>query len=120
MAKSSRGLTRPTFGYSSDTFDYDNALKVEQKKWDKQYDCTEAAEYYFNGNNKKCYLLFLQHCTKPLKTKLEGMDGWAIIKVSQDGIELIKMIRDICHRCDDSNQGMIELVNTAKAGCMSW
>ncbi len=42
----------------------------------------------------------MQHSTTEMKTKLLTMDLWAKTSAAQDGIVLLKMIRDICHKKD--------------------
>ena len=42
----------------------------------------------------------MQNSTPEMKTKLLTMDSWTRTSASQDGIALLKMIRDICHKKD--------------------
>jgi hypothetical protein len=42
----------------------------------------------------------MQHSTPKMKTKLLTMDSWTKTSTAQDGIVLLKTIRDICHKKD--------------------
>ncbi len=42
----------------------------------------------------------MQHSMPKMKTKLVTMDSWAATSAAQDGIRLLKIIRDICHKKD--------------------
>ncbi len=42
----------------------------------------------------------MQHSTPKMKTKLLTMDSWAKTSATQDGIALLKTIRDISHKKD--------------------
>jgi hypothetical protein len=53
-------------------------------------------------NRQKNYNLVMQHSTQEMKTKLLTTDSWTSTKTSQDGITLLKTIRDICHKKDSS------------------
>ncbi len=58
----------------------------------------------------------MQHSTPKMKTKLLTMDSWAATSAAQDGIGLLKIIRDICHKKDGSTNAttILDLVRMDK------
>ena len=70
----------------------------------------------YKENNQKAYTLLRQHTEEPLRTKLEGMSDWARVSADQDGVGMLRMIRSVLHKNDESNVGMMSLVN---ANCAS-
>jgi hypothetical protein len=55
---------------------------------------------WWDKNTQKIYNLVMQHSRPEMKTKLLTMDSWAKRSATQDGIELLKTIRDISHKKD--------------------
>jgi hypothetical protein len=55
---------------------------------------------WWDENTQKIYNLVMQHSTPEMKTKLLTMDLWEITSATQDGITLLKTIRDIYHKKD--------------------
>ena len=53
--------------------------------------------------------LYLQHCTPDMISILNAMNGWESAEVTQDGITLIKMIRSIINKHEDSRQGLMAI-----------
>jgi hypothetical protein len=51
----------------------------------------------------------MQHSTPEMKTKLLTIDSWAATSATQDGIGLLKIIRDICHKKDGGTNATIIL-----------
>ncbi len=51
-----------------------------------------------------------------MKTKLLTMDSWAATSAAQDGIGLLKIIRDICHKIDSGTNAttILDLVRMDK------
>jgi hypothetical protein len=58
----------------------------------------------------------MQHSTPKMKIKLLTMDSWAATSTAQDGIRLLKIIRDICHKKDGSPNAMtiLDLIHMDK------
>ena len=48
-----------------------------------------------------------------MKTKLLTMDSWTTTSNAQDGIALLQMIRDICHK-KDSGSDVITILDLVK------
>ncbi len=49
-----------------------------------------------------------------METKLQGMKIWSEIDETQDGLMLIKLIRDITHKRDETTQAMLVVVQADK------
>ena len=58
----------------------------------------------------------MQHSTPEMKTKLLTMDLWVQTSTAQDGIELLKTIRDISHKKDGGTNAttILDLVRMDK------
>jgi hypothetical protein len=54
----------------------------------------------WDENTQETYNLVMQHSTPEMKMKLLTMDSWAKTSATQDGIALLKTIRDISHKKD--------------------
>ena len=70
----------------------------------------EKRQYNKNDKKPKCNLLS-QYTKKALRTKLEGMSDWARVSADQDGVGMLCMIRSVLHKNDESDVGMMSLVN---------
>ena len=46
---------------------------------------------------KKTYNLLLQHCTPDLEGKLKHMENYKTTETDQDRINMVKLIRSVCH-----------------------
>ena len=62
------------------------------------------------SNNQVIFNLFLSHCSPEMETKLQGMKTWSEINETQDGLKLIKLIRNITHNRDETAQAMLDVV----------
>ena len=62
-------------------------------------------------NKKKFYNLVMQHSTPKIKTKLLTMDTWTRTSAAQEGIALLKMIHDICHKKDGGCDILADISN---------
>ena len=49
-----------------------------------------------------------------METKLQGMKIWSEIDETQDGLMLIKLIRDITHKRNETVQAMLDVVRADK------
>ena len=49
-----------------------------------------------------------------METKLQGMKTWSDIDETQYGLMLIKLIRDITHKRDETAQAMLDVVRADK------
>ncbi len=54
----------------------ENASRTAEKKWEITIFKVENNHLHFEDNNKRCYNLYLQHCTPQMKVKLKFMEGW--------------------------------------------
>ena len=115
-ARAVRTMTAPTF---------DQPTKPE-KQADGAYDELEK-DVYMNelkevkklqatwaSNNQIIFNLFISHCSPEMETKLQGMKTWSEIDETQDGLMLIKLIRDITHKRDETAQAMLDVVRADK------
>jgi len=62
------------------------------------------------SNNQIIFDLFLSHYSPEMKTKLQGVKTWSKIDKSQDGLKLIRLVRDIMHKQDETAQAMLDVV----------
>ncbi len=62
------------------------------------------------------YNLMMQHSTPDMKIKLLTMDSWAVMSAAKDGIGLLKIICDICHKKDSgaNARAILDLVHMDK------
>ncbi len=88
-------LKEPTIIFPKDPTDPTNL--VETTKWQRKYNHAHDQQKWWDGNTQKIYNLVMQHSMPEMKTKLLTMDSWAKTGATQDGIALLKTIRDICH-----------------------
>jgi hypothetical protein len=79
---------------------------VETTKWQRKYDYVHDQPKWRDKNTQKIYNLVMQHSTPKMKTKLLTMDSWVAKSAAQDGIGLLKTIRDICHKKDGGTNAM--------------
>ena len=92
--------------YSDDEYD---AMLAEWKLDVSEYveDMKEyrTAKRDWDDCRVRIYNLLLTHCPKELETKLKEMSNWAKISADRDAIELVKLIRGITHKHDETAQG---------------
>jgi hypothetical protein len=93
-----RELKEPTIVFPKDP--EDPTYLVETTKWQRKYNHAHDQEKWWNENTQKIYNLVMQHSTPEMKTKLLTMDSWATTSATQDGIALLKTIKDISHQKD--------------------
>ena len=79
--------------------DYIVAMKTYQAKKDK-----------WDENQPRAYNLVLQHCPAELKTRLTSQANWDQVWVDRDVVGLLKIIRDIAHNHDESNFGLMAII----------
>ena len=94
-AKAMLELQAPVLALPSDPDD--KATSVAIFKWEKNYAKVEKKIETWEENNKKVFNLVLQHSTPEISNKIESLDDWATVKDAMDGIELLKLIRKVCH-----------------------
>ena len=99
MAMDIKNMEKPTINVPK--VPEDTARRVDIFILEKKHKEAKRKEKTFEENNKKTYILILQHCTPELEGKLNGIDKYDAIETYQDGIELDKLIRTICHLQDD-------------------
>ena len=91
-------LKEPTIVFLEDPTDPTNL--VETTKWQRKYNHAHDQQKWWDENTQKIYNLVMQHSTPEMKTKLLTMDSWAKTSTTQDGIALLKTIRDRSHKKD--------------------
>jgi hypothetical protein len=91
-------LKEPTIIFLKDPTDTTNL--VETTKWQRKYNHAHDQQKWWDENTQKIYNLVMQHSMPEMKTKLLTMDSWAKTSATQDGIALLKTIRDISHKKD--------------------
>jgi hypothetical protein len=89
-------LREPTITFLDDTEDSSNLS--ETKNWQRKYNHPHNQQKWRDKNIQKIYNPMMQHSTPKMKTKLLIMDSWAKTSATQDGMMLLKMICDICHK----------------------
>jgi hypothetical protein len=93
-----RELRAPTINFPNNPTDPTSLL--ETMKWQRNFNHAHDQQKWWDKNTQKIYKVVMQHCTPEMKTKLLTMDSWAKTSAAQDGIALLKTIRDICHKKD--------------------
>ena len=71
---------------------------------------TDHREWKYNvkhwkANESRMFAILPQHFPKDLTKRLKSNDMYRAVNNSNDVIELIKMIRDVAHKHDDTTQG---------------
>jgi hypothetical protein len=109
-----RELKAPTINFPNAPMDLTNL--VETTKWQRNFNHAHDQQKWWDENTQKIYNLVMQHSTPKMKTKLLTMDSWAKTSTAQDGIALLKTIRNICHKKDDGANAMtiLDLVRMDK------
>jgi hypothetical protein len=95
-----RELKEPTIIFPNDPMDPTNL--VETTKWQRKHNHAHDQQKWWDENTQKVYNLVMQHSMPKMKTKLLTMDSWAKTSATQDGVALLKTIRDISHKKDGS------------------
>jgi hypothetical protein len=93
-----RELKAPTINFPNNPTDPTNL--IETTKWQRNFNHAHNQQKWWDENTQKIYNLVMQHSTPKMKTKLLTMDLWAKTSAAQDGIALLKTIRNICHKKD--------------------
>ncbi len=93
-----RELKAPTINFPNNLTDPTNL--VETTKCQRNFNHAHNQQKWWGENTQKIYNLVMHYSTSEMKTKLLTMDLWAKTSTAQDGIALLKTIRDICHKKD--------------------
>jgi hypothetical protein len=93
-----RELKAPTINFSNNPTDPTNL--VETTKWQRNFNHAHDQQKWWDENTQQIYNLVMQHSMPKMKTKLLRMDSWAKTSATQDGIALLKTIRNVCHKKD--------------------
>ena len=91
-------LKEPTIVFPKDPTD--PTILVETTKWQRKYNHAHDQQKWWDENTPKIYNLMMQHSTPEMKMKLLTMNSWATTSTTQDGIALLRTIRDISHTKD--------------------
>jgi hypothetical protein len=91
-------LKEPIITFPDNPADPSNLVK--RTKWQRKYNHAHDQQKWWDENTQKIYNLVMQHSMPEMKTKLLTMDLWAATSTAQDGIRLLKIIHDICHKKD--------------------
>ena len=75
---------------------------------------TKRMKAMWASNNQVIFNLFISHCSPEMETKLQGLKTWGKIDKTQDGLKLIKLIRDITYKRDETAQAMLDVVRADK------
>jgi hypothetical protein len=107
-------LKEPIITFLDDPTDLSNLINTT--KWQRKYNHAHDQPKWWDENTQKIYNLVMQHSTPKMKTKLLTMDSWAATSAAQDGIGLLKIIRDICHKKDGGTNAttILDLVRMDK------
>ncbi len=91
-----RELKAPTINFPNAPTDPTNLVKTT--KWQRNFNHAHDQQKWWDKNTQKIYNLVMQYSMPEMKTKLLTMDSWAKTSAAQDGIALLKTIRNICHK----------------------
>ncbi len=107
-------LKEPTITFLDDPEDSSNLIK--RAKWQRKYNHAHNQQKWWDKNTQKIYNFVMQHSTPEMKFTLLTMDSWEKTSTTQDGIMLLKAIRDICHKKDSSTDAtaILDLVQMDK------
>ena len=116
VAKSILTMTPPAFQKPEKPDPNDKRFKILLHKWETAYSEMKREVQAYKAAAEAAYHLYLQHCTKAMKTKLASMSAWEAVKDSQDVVELVKMLRLVFHRKGDGQKcSMLKLVQAVRA-----
>ena len=79
----------------------DKMTKLEIYKWQKKLDMIFKREQQLDSNLKSAYSLIWGQCTELLRTKIEGVKSYKVIKEAQDAIQLLKEIKSITFKFEE-------------------
>ena len=71
---------------------------------------TKRMKATWASDNQVIFDLFIPHCSPKMERKLQGMKTWNEIDETHDGLKLIKLIRDITYKRDETSQAMLDVV----------
>ena len=63
-------------------------------------------------NKSRMYNIVLCQCPKDLDTQLQSLSTWSSINSDKDVVGLLKLIRDVTHKHDETQQGTMALVES--------
>ena len=92
----------------------DTASRLEIFIWENNYKESKSREETFKQKNKKTYILLPQRFTPEIYRKLKVMDTYVIIETDKDGIDITKLIWNICNLQDDEKLDAMAAVETEK------
>ncbi len=91
-------LNAPTINFPPNPSD--SAKLVETTKQQRKYNHAHNKQKWWDENTQKIYNLVMQNTMLEMKMKLLTLDTWNSMSTTQDGIDLLKTILDICHKND--------------------
>ena len=87
-------------------FKLDTAIWLEDMK-EHRVESTAWKE-----NKSRMYNIVLCQCPKDLDTQLQSLSTWSTINLEKDVVGLLKLIRDVTHKHDETQQGTMALVES--------
>ena len=117
-AKAIRKMTPPTFSEPAEPADPTNTKQKityehKLKKWLREED-------EWTDINGRIFEKFKEHCAESMLSKLSGMAEYDGLDDDQDGIRLVKLLREIYFEQDGTRQAMAELVAADKRLMLCW
>ena len=87
------------------------AERTQLKIFDRKLDLHVKRETILEDNIQRAYSLILGQCSDQLRTKLKQQTTWENVSATQDGIELIKLIKTVVFKFEDQKYLPLALVN---------
>lgn len=88
---------------------------------DWKYDCEtyNSRKTALTASKKKLFTIIILQCSRSVKSKLESTDGYDTAKTNHDCNWLLTLLRNICHKFEQSENRFVALIN-AKAAIFSY
>lgn len=86
----------------------DHRLYIDWKYQCENYNTRKAA---LTANKKKLFTSIILQCSQSVKSKVESTDGYDTAKSSHDCNWLLTLLRNICHKFEQTESRFVALIN---------
>ena len=90
------------------------AMEIVLYKWRISFKEKAEETKNWEESNKKTFSLLLQHSNPDITAKVESMAGRTTVKMAQDGIGLLKLLRGATYQHGEPKQGTMAIVESDK------
>eukprot|EP00956_Cyclotella_meneghiniana_P028301 scaffold65295_cov71-Cyclotella_meneghiniana.AAC.14 len=80
------------------------------KDWEDAYEVFKLTKRAWAEAQPRAFQTVMAHCHPDVENKLEASSKWDTVRAAQDVVELLELIRGVCHQHDEVKQGTMSLV----------